>query len=57
MSLKRIAENDVDGVNKLLQLLSEINDRLYENNRILEMDHEAIVRIADDVRKIKVNMQ
>jgi len=39
----------------MLQLLSEINNQLYENSEILQMDHQAIVRIEEDVRKIKIN--
>jgi hypothetical protein len=53
--MKRVVETDVDGVNKMLQLLSEINNKLYENNRLLEMDHKTIIQMAEDVRKIKIN--
>jgi hypothetical protein len=55
VSLKRIAENVVNSVNKMLRLLAEINNQLYESNRILQKDHEAIVQIAEDVGKIKIN--
>ena len=43
--------------NEVASLLAEIIYYLKENNAILKEDHQTILALAEDVRKIKINTQ